>query len=74
MSLNCTWVSITAQLGCPPRIPSNASILYEVRLESAVDAAAADEADALEWSWEKHNNATFDERLRTARAFHCKVK
>uniref|UniRef100_A0A2P2I7B5 peptidylprolyl isomerase n=2 Tax=Hirondellea gigas TaxID=1518452 RepID=A0A2P2I7B5_9CRUS len=58
--------------GCPPRIPGNATLFYDVSLESAVDCAAADEHEAQEWGWEKHNTASFDERYQAAQAYHRK--
>ena len=63
--------SPTEQLGCPPRIPAGATLLYDVRLEIAVDSTAADETET--WSWERTNASTFEERLLAARAYHRKV-
>ena len=56
------------QMGCPPRIPGNATLFYEISIISFVDACAA---DAFE---EQHQqSATFQEKLEGARGYHRKV-
>ncbi|KAG0712063.1 Inactive peptidyl-prolyl cis-trans isomerase FKBP6 [Chionoecetes opilio] len=56
------------QVGCPPRIPGGETLLYEVRLLSAVDRAAADSFEDLEE--ERQNITTFQERVKAAQAHH----
>ena len=62
---------IPLQLGCPPRIPAKATLLYEVKLVEAVDAIAAEESKT--WDWEKREQATFQDKLEVSRAYHRKV-
>lgn len=61
----------TFQIGCPPRIPGNETILYEIHVMSFVDCAAADAFDDLDEK--EQSTATFQEKLDAARGFHRKV-
>ncbi|XP_071538446.1 inactive peptidyl-prolyl cis-trans isomerase FKBP6 [Panulirus ornatus] len=58
------------EVGCPPRIPGNETILYEIYVVNCVDCAAADAYDDLDEL--QQNTATFQEKLNAARGFHQK--
>lgn len=54
-------------MGCPPRIPENASVMFEIELVSFVDQAASDEFS--EFSSEEWNKASFENILKVAESF-----
>ncbi|XP_047472253.1 inactive peptidyl-prolyl cis-trans isomerase FKBP6-like [Penaeus chinensis] len=58
------------KLGCPPRIPGNETLLYEVYIVNVIDDAAADAYDELDEKMQ--TNMTFEQRLEAARGFHRK--
>lgn len=58
------------KLGCPPRIPGNETLLYEVYIVNIIDDAAADAYDELDEKMQ--TNTTFEQRLEAARGFHRK--
>lgn len=58
------------KLGCPPRIPGNETLLYEVYIVNVIDDAAADAYDELDEKMQ--TNTTFEQRLEAARGFHRK--
>ncbi|XP_070572772.1 inactive peptidyl-prolyl cis-trans isomerase FKBP6-like [Ptychodera flava] len=52
--------------GCPPRIPGNAQILFEMELISYIDNSLVE--DFHKWSKEDQRNASFDEILAVVHA------
>lgn len=52
------------ELGCPPRVPQNATVLYEVELLSYIDHKAADDYDTF--TEEERKQASFDQLLKVA--------
>lgn len=65
-------ITFLLQLGCPPRIPGNETLLYEVYIVNVIDDAAADAYDELDEKMQ--TNTTFEQRLEAARGFHRKVR
>lgn len=51
-------------LGCPPRVPANATVLYEVELLSYIDHQAADDYDTF--TEEERRQASFEQLLKVA--------
>jgi len=45
-----------------------------VSIEEALDPTAADDPLESEWDWSNQHSATFENRLKAARAYHKKVK
>ncbi|XP_066948572.1 inactive peptidyl-prolyl cis-trans isomerase FKBP6, partial [Macrobrachium rosenbergii] len=55
------------KLGCPPRVPGNETILYEIHVISFVDTVAADMYEEQD-----QQCATFQEKLEGAKGYHRK--
>ncbi|XP_028415174.1 inactive peptidyl-prolyl cis-trans isomerase FKBP6-like [Dendronephthya gigantea] len=55
------------EMGCPPRIPPNTSVLFEIELVSFVDQAASDEFS--EFPPEERNKASFESIHEVAQSF-----
>lgn len=54
------------KMGCPPRIPADAVVLFEIELISFVDQGAADEFESF--SEEERKNASFEQILEVVDA------
>lgn len=52
------------ELGCPPRVPPNVPVLYEVELLSYIDHKAAEDYDTF--TEEERKQASFEQLLRVA--------
>lgn len=55
------------KMGCPPRIPPNSSVMFEIELVSFIDQTAADEF--AEFSSEERNKASFESILKVTLSF-----
>lgn len=59
------------EMGCPPRIPTGATILYEVTLVDVITNFTTKDFDELEYTQQK--NASFQERFDAAKVYHRQV-
>lgn len=64
--------SITKKLGCPPRIPPKATILYEITLLDWNDRSGADTFENL--NYEQKVKLSFQQKMKAATDYHKEVR